>query len=122
MPHLVIYGRVDLDAFVRSFSPVLIRHGKDVLRADRVYVEREHRDVLIEALVIEAGRKLPFYVKISRHDDGTATLRIDPLTHPERSDGVRELVTRLAEAWLTTVPDATVRATNLVLPSAGSRE
>ena len=122
MPHLVIDGRVDLDAFVRNFSPVLIRHGKDVLRADRVYVEREHREVLIEALVVEAGRKQPFYVKISRHDDGTATLRIDPQTHPERSDGVRELVTCLAEAWLTTVPGAAVRATNLVLPSAGSQE
>ena len=119
MPHLVLDADVDLESYVRDFSPVLIRHGKDVLRADTVYLEREHRAVLIEALVVEAGRKMPFYVVISRHGDGSATLRIDPLTHPERSSGVRELVTHLAEGLLQSTPGAKVQATNLVLPSSG---
>lgn len=118
MPHLVIEGEVDLEAYARDFSPILIRSGRDVLRADHVYLGRDHREVLIEALVVEAGRKLSFYVKLSRHDDGSATLRIDPMTHPERSDGVRALVTRLAEDWLARTRAARVRATNLVLPSA----
>ena len=118
MPHLVFEGDVDLAAYARNYAPVLIRHGKDVLRADRVYVEREQREVLIEALVVEAGRKMPFYVRISRHTDGSTTLRVDPMTHPERSPGLRELVTTLAEQLLERTRGAKIRATNLVLPSA----
>lgn len=117
MPHLVFEGDLDLQAWVQDFEPVLLRSGADVLRADRVYTEREGRDALIEALVVEAGRKMSFYVRISRHTDGSTTLRVDPLTHPERSPGLRELVTHLARELLLRTAGARVRSTNLVLPS-----
>ena len=117
MPHLVFEGDLDLESWVRDFEPVLLRSGADVLRADRIYLEREGRGVLIEALVVEAGRKMSFYVQISRHSDGSTTLRVDPLTHPERSPGLRELVTYLGRELLLRTPRAKVRSTNLVLPS-----
>lgn len=117
MPHLVFEGELDLQSWVRDFAPVLLRSGADVLRADRVYFEREGRDVLIEALVVEAGRKLSFYVRISRHTDGSTTLRVDPLTHPERSPGLRKLVTHLARELLLRTSGAKIGSTNLVLPS-----
>lgn len=118
MPHAVIEGDVDLAAWVDAFRPLLVRRGGDVLRADEVYLERGGRSALVEALAIEAGRKLPFYVKLSCHDRGSTTVRVDPLTHPERSDGVREIVARIAEDLLQSTPGARLGATNLVLPSA----
>ena len=117
MPHAVLEGQVDLAAYTRNFRPLLLRRGADVLRADQLFVDREGRTLLIEALVIEAGRKQPFYIKISGHERGSATIRVDPMTHPERSAGVRELVARIAADVLRVSPDAEIGATNLVLPS-----
>lgn len=117
MPHVVLEGPVDLHAYARDFEPILLRRGKDVLRADRVFLERERRSLLIEALVVEAGRKQPFYVKVSTHDSGGATVRIDPMTHPERSQAVRDLVAELGADLLRRTPGARLGVTNLVLPS-----
>ncbi len=116
MPHVVVEGAVDLAAWVESFEPILVRRGGDVLRADSAYLERGGRTALVEALAIEAGRKLPFYVRVSLHDRGSATVRIDPLTHPERSEGVREIVALLGLDLLQRTEGATLGQTNLVLP------
>jgi hypothetical protein len=116
LPHAVIAGDCDLQAFARDWTPLVVRRGADVLRADEVYLERSGRALLIEALCVEAGRKQPFYVKISAHDRGTATVRIDPMTHPERSDGVRALVAEIAARLLAATPGARIETTNLELP------
>ena len=120
MPHVVIEGPVDLVAYAREFEPLIVRLHADVLRADEIFVERGGRTALVRALVIESGRKLPFYVKISAHERGSATVRIDPRTHPERSDGVREIVARIGADLLRKTPDARLGATNLVLPSSAN--
>jgi hypothetical protein len=117
MPHVVIEGESDLAAFARAWRPLVLRRGSDVLRADQCYLEQGGRAVLIEALCIEAGRKQPFYVKLSAHDRGSVTVRIDPMTHPERSPGVRELVAHVGARLLRATPGARVGASNLVLPS-----
>ena len=118
MPHVVLGGPVDLRVYTRAFEPILIRRGADVLRADGLLLARDARTLLIEALVVEAGRKQPFYVKISTHDRGGASVRIDPMTRPERTQGVRELVATLGADLLQRCPGASLEVTNLVLPSA----
>jgi len=116
MPHAVIAGDCDLAAFARTWTPLVVRHGPDLLRADELYLERGGRALLIEALCVEAGRKQPFYVKLSAHDRGSTTVRIDPMTHPERTDGVRALVAEIAARLLAATPGARVEKTNLSLP------
>ena len=114
----MIAGAVDLRVFAEDFAPIVVRRGGDVLRADRLYLDHEGRTALIDALVVEAGRKLAFYVKISAHERGTVTVRIDPRTRVERSDGVKRLVARIGAELLARSPDARIEVTNLVLPSA----
>ncbi len=121
MPHVVVDGPVDLREFARGFEPILIRRGRDVLRTEKLYLEREARALLIEVLVLESGRKQRFYVVISAHDRGSATVRIDPMTHPERSEGVRELVGRVGAELLARTPGARLGPANVVIPS-GSRD
>jgi hypothetical protein len=113
----VIEGDADLAAFARGWTPLVLRRGADVLRAGELYLEQGARACLIDALCIEAGRKQPFYLKLSRHDRGSVTVRIDPMTHPERSPGVRELVAYVGARLLRATPGARVGASNLVLPS-----
>ena len=113
----MIAGAIDLADFARRWTPLVVRRGSDVLRADQIYLETGARAVLIDATAIESGRKQPFYVKIARHDRGSATVRVDPMTHPDRTDGVRALVAEIAARLLAATPGAKVETTNLVLPS-----
>lgn len=119
MPHVVVEGAVDLRAWADAFEPILLRAGGDVFRADRIYLEAGGRALLLEALVVESGRKLPFYIKISAHERGSATVRVDPMTHPERSEGVRALVAHVAALLLARTPGARLGPKNVVVPSLG---
>ena len=117
MPHVVLEGPVDLGRYAERFEPIELRVDRDVLRAERVFVEREGRALLIEALVVEAGRKQAFYVIVSQHGGTGASVRIDPVTHPELSPAVRDLVARLGADLLARSPGARIGVTNLVIPS-----
>lgn len=116
MPHVVIEGVTDLSAFARAWQPFVVRRGADILRGDHLFLASDARAGLIEALCVEAGRKQPFYVKLAVHDRGSATVRVDPMTHPERSDGVRDLIAHVGALLLRATPGGRVGATNLVLP------
>lgn len=113
----MIEGVVDLSAFARAWQPFVLRRGADILRADQLLLASDARACLIEATCVEAGRKQPFYVKVAVHDRGSATVRIDPMTHPERSPGVRDLVAQIGALLLRATPGGRTGATNLVLPS-----
>lgn len=113
----MIEGVADLAAFARAWQPFVVRRGADILRGDHLYVSDDARACLIEALCVEAGRKQPFYVKIAVHDRGSATVRVDPMTHPERSDGVRDLIAHVGARLLRATPGGRVGATNLALPT-----
>jgi len=117
VPHVVIEGVADLSAFARAWQPFVLRRGTDILRADHLYLASDARGGLIEALCVEAGRKQPFYVKLAVHDRGSATVRVDPMTHPERSPGVRDLVAQIGALLLRATPGGRTGATNLVIPS-----
>jgi len=123
MPHAVIEGMVDLRAWAAAFEPLHVRHGGDVLRTGELFVERGGRALLIEAIVVEAGRKQPFYVRISERERGTLNVRVDPHTHPDRTPGVHALVGALVAALLAFAPQARLLRGSAVLPSqAATRE
>jgi hypothetical protein len=120
VPHVVIEGVGDLSAFARVWQPFVVRRGPDILRADHLFLSADARSCLIDALCVEAGRKQPFYVKLAVHDRGSATVRVDPMTHPERSEGVRDLVAQIGARLLRATPGGRVGATNLTLPEPES--
>ncbi len=119
MPHAVIEGAIDLAAWSRALPELLERRGADVLRTGEVLLERGGHAVLVEATAVEAGRRQTFYVRVSAHAS-RATVRIDPLSRVERSEGVRALVALVAADLLARAPGARLGATNLVIPSAPS--
>ena len=117
MPHVVIDGEVDLRAYAERFVHLQITKTRDVLKTEGLYVERSGRALLIHALAVEAGRTQTFYVRISAQDRGSVSVRIDPLSKPERSEGVKRIVAEIGADLLAHSPGAKVRTTNLVLPS-----
>jgi hypothetical protein len=118
MPHVVIEGVTDLAGFAAGWSPFVVRQGSDILRADQLFLAKDARACLIDALCVEAGRKQPFYIRLALHDGGSVTVRIDPMTHPERSEGVRALIAHVGAKLLRATPGGRLGATNLVLPAS----
>jgi hypothetical protein len=113
----VIAGEIDLRGYAERFAHLHITNTRDVLRTEAVYVERAGRTLLIQALAVEAGRTQTFYVRVSAQEHG-ASVRIDPLSRPERSEGVKRIVAEIGADLLARSPGAKVRTTNLVLPSS----
>jgi quercetin dioxygenase-like cupin family protein len=120
MPHAVIDGPLDLAAWAASFAPIAVQRGGDVLRTGELFAERSGRALLVEALVVEAGRKQPFYVRISRQAGGSTSVRIDPHTHPDRTPAVHALVGEIVASLLAFAPQARLARGSVVVPSAGA--
>ena len=120
MPHVVIDAEIDLRAYAAHFAHLHILHAGDVLKTEALYLERSGRTLLIHAVAVESGRTQTFYVRVSAQDRGSVSVRIDPLTKPERSEGVKRIVAGIGADLLARAPGAKVRTTNLVLPSLES--
>jgi hypothetical protein len=95
MPHVVLLGPVDLEGCARRFDPLVVREGDLVVKFDRCYVEIGGRAALIETLVAERGHTQKFFIQLSVKEDGL-TVRLDPLTDPEKGPGVRRAIALVA--------------------------
>ena len=95
MPHVVLEGEVDLAEVRDRFQGLLERSGDDVLKIDTLYVEREGRELLLDTLVVESGHPQRFFIQ-ARRKGGGLTVRLLPQTDPEKTDGVKRSLARVA--------------------------
>lgn len=95
MPHVVLEGGITIDEAERRFEPFVHRDGALVVKAERFYRERQARAALIEMVVVEAGHTQKFFIQLSPREGGL-TVRLEPLTDPEKTAGVRRAIALLA--------------------------
>jgi hypothetical protein len=95
VPHVVLEGRVSIDNCAGLFEPFVAREGDLVVKVDRFYRERGGRAALIETLVVAGGHTQKFFVQLSSRGEGL-TVRLEPLTDPEKTDGVRRALALVA--------------------------
>ncbi|MBI1951349.1 MAG: hypothetical protein HYS34_08305 [Acidobacteria bacterium] len=99
MPHVVLEGGITIDEAERRFEPFVHREGALVVKAERIYRERQARAVLIEMVVVEAGHTQKFFIQLSPREGGL-TVRLEPLTDPEKSRGVRRALALVAHRFV----------------------
>ena len=95
MPHVVLEGTITIDEAERRFEPFVHRDGSLIIKAERFYRERDARAALIEMIVVETGHTQKFFIQLSHRDDGV-TVRLEPLTDPEKTRGVRRALAQVA--------------------------
>ena len=95
MPHVVLLGPAGLQDWVGRFEPFVIREDDLVVRIDRCYRETRDRTALIETLVVDRGHTQKFFIQVSVREGGL-TVRLEPLTDPEKSSGVRRAIALVA--------------------------
>ena len=96
MPHVVLEGRITVDDAARHFEPFVVREGDLIVKAERFYREKDARAALIEIVVVEAGHTQKFFIQLSPRDAGL-TVRLEPLTDPEKTPGIRRAIALVAQ-------------------------
>ena len=96
LPHVVLSGTITIDECQRHFAPFVWRDGDCIVKAERFYRERDGQAALIEMLVVDRGHAQKFFVHLSRRDEGI-TVRLEPLTDPEKTPGVRRALAAVAD-------------------------
>ena len=112
MPHVVVEGAGDLRGFADGFAPIEERDQTGIRRTADVLVSTRGSRVLIEAVVVETGRTQRFFVSVSNHEHGAA-VRLEPLTDPEKTAGVKRLLAAVAGRLAAHFPGARYSKTNL---------
>lgn len=112
MPHVVLDGKVKIQDIFQRIDPLFIRYGENVLKTANVYIERAEKNILVDSLVIEGGKRISFFTVVSERDDGVV-IRIYPMCEVEKTSGVRRVLAELAKQLLQIFPELKLGATNL---------
>lgn len=91
MPHVVIDGPVSVEKFYRQFTPIFQREGDAVMKVKDAYLNTLGKKVMLECIVVEDRVSRTFYTVVSQ-GKAQAAVRLDPLTDPEKTAGVKRLL------------------------------
>ncbi len=90
MPHVVLEGNVNIEEFFNSFKKVFFRSsdGSIIVRLDEILVNSLKTRLLIKATSVDNGVSRSYYISILVKDS-SVTVRLDELTDPDKSHGVK---------------------------------
>jgi hypothetical protein len=112
VPHVVLVGDVDMEEVFRRLRPVFVKSERGILKATDSYIDRGRRNILIDALSIEAGEQTRFLVMISQREDGLV-VRLWPGLEVDKTDGVKRVLAETAKQLLENFAGLVVGETNL---------
>ena len=112
IPHVMLVGMVDMEEVFHRLKPVFVKSERGILKATDSYIDRGRRNILIDALSIEAGEQTRFLVMVSQHEDGL-DVRLWPGLEVEKSDGVKRVLAETAKQLMENFPGLVVGETNL---------
>lgn len=96
MPHIVLENinstKNGFDA-VESFAKKI---DGGILKVLDKYINADEQSALIESLAIENGKNQTFFVQLSQKKS-TLTVRLLPLTDPQKTDGVKTIMAMIAK-------------------------
>lgn len=112
MPHVVLNGKTSVEEIFSKLQPLFIRSQDVILKTKEAYLEKNKRDILVDSLAIEKGKKTPFLALISGREDGVV-VRLYPTVEVEKTDGVKMVLAELAKQLMQTFPEMHIGETNL---------
>lgn len=105
MPHVVLKGSLSIRQWADAFVPLQEETTEWRIKIQDVFVEQGGGCAILPAIVVEEGHTQTFYILVS----GTPgqqrfTVRLDPLTDPIKTRGVKRSVGLIAETLTSRVP------------------
>ncbi|MEJ2260982.1 MAG: hypothetical protein P8X83_04910 [Nitrosopumilaceae archaeon] len=110
MPHIVFGEKIDLLQVYEIFQPI-IQKSENIIRIKEIYLNPSKNNALISAITIEKTNQ-DFFIELLASDSKT-TIRLLPLTDPEKTDSVKKAMVLVAQLILKEFPQLEITKTNL---------
>lgn len=112
MPHIVLEQALSILQAFQAIEPLTLKTETGILKLGDKYINAAETTVLIEALAIEKDKRQNFFIQLSQKST-SITVRLLPLTDPEKSPGVKTLMARVAKQIKDINPAISYGKTNL---------
>jgi hypothetical protein len=112
MPHIVLENINEVKDAFSAIKPFAEKTEGGILKVIDKYINSAEQVALIEALAIENGRNQNFFVQLSQKQS-SLTVRLLPMTDPEKTDGVKTIMAKIAKQIKDRDKNITYGKTNL---------
>jgi len=112
MPHVVLENLNSASVAFESVVLFTIRIDGGVLKVTDKYLNAGQNKALVESLAVENGNNQSFFVELTQKQT-SLTVRLLPLTDPEKTPGVKTIMATLAKQIKDVNPGVSYGKTNL---------
>ncbi len=112
MPHVLIEGPCNPESYYIGFQPVTQQNKDGVMKIKDCYISHNHKEVLVDVVVVENQRPQAFYISLLQRDEGVL-VRLLPATSPEKTDSVKRMLSFIGSQLRQQHPDCRYGATNI---------
>jgi len=96
MPHIVLENINSTKEAFQAVQPFANKIEGGMLKVMDKYINANEQTALIEALAIENGKNQNFFIQLSQKKS-SLTVRLLPLTDPEKTNGVKNIMAAIAK-------------------------
>lgn len=112
MPHIVLENISEVKQAFEAITHFTEKIEAGMLKVSDKYINSSEQIALIEALAIENGKNQNFFIQLSQKTS-SLTIRLLPMTDPEKTNGVKTIMARIAKQIKDTDAKITYGKTNL---------
>jgi len=91
MPHIVLEKAKNVQECYDAIEPIVKPIDNGILKITDKYIDYRKNSALLESIVVENGKPQNFFIQLSSKKDAV-TVRLFPLTDPEKTNGVKTLM------------------------------
>ena len=97
MPHIVLSGRILLSNAFEHMYKILFKDQKSniIVRIETYFINQPGDIILAKAVAVDQ-KPQSFYIMVMNRED-KITIRLDPTTDPEKTDGVKIALALMAK-------------------------
>jgi hypothetical protein len=96
MPHIVLENINSTKEAYNRVEKFTHKTDTGILKVMEKFINSDEQTALIEALAVENGKNQNFFVQLSQKKS-SLTIRLFPLTDPEKTDGVKTIMAMVAK-------------------------
>ena len=97
MPHIVLSGSIQLGNTFKQMNKMLFKDQKSniIVRIENFFINQRCDIILSKAIAIDQKTQ-SFYIVVMNRENNI-TIRLDPITDPEKTDGVKIALALMAK-------------------------
>jgi hypothetical protein len=97
MPHIVLSGSILLSNAFEHMEKILFKDQKSniIVRIENYFINQPGNTILAKTVAVDE-KPQSFYIMVMNREDKT-TIRLDPQTDPEKTDGVKIALALMAK-------------------------